>query len=87
MKKIVLITEICSAGENNEMCYYDLLPSNVKSLVDKSLKINDDVSCDIYKDGLQYLYRLERKNKSGVFVPKGTNGEYMGQATIYHYSD
>lgn len=81
MKKIVLITEICSAGENNEM------PSNVKSLVDKSLKINDDVSCDIYKDGLQYLYRLERKNKSGVFVPKGTNGEYMGQATIYHYSD
>ncbi len=88
MKKVVLITELCSEGNGSQLCYYDKLPLNVKKIVDMSLFKGDEVPCDIYKDGLQYLIEENRFNNLNVFVSKGSdNLDYMGEATIYHMYD
>lgn len=83
--KAINIIEVCTEDTQSQLCYYDLLPPEVKEVVDNALEpINEgSVECEIYEQGLQFLYDYEDENKVGVFVKPGDTIEYMGAVTLY----
>ena len=85
MSKLIVITEICSDGSATGAYDYDLLPTNVKRVVDIALTPTSgpldyfSTQINIFKDGLQYLFEI---GHPGVEI--GSNIEYMGSVELYH---
>ena len=84
--KGILINETHDEFKISKLCYYDLLPPEVKKIVDKALVPiqNGYVGCDIYEEGLQYLFDYEINSQTDVFVKIGDTVEYMGEVTLCH---
>lgn len=85
LNKAVLLIESSEEGTESHLFYYDLLPTNVRKIVDKALKKKDnEIECDIYQDGIQFLYSYEEQTKTNIKVSKGDNVEFVGVVYLEH---
>lgn len=85
MKRSIYITEICSEGEGGNLFDYNLLPIPIKNAVDNALKDpNLSYVCDIYKEGLQFLWQYVEKNNIKLLISKNEQTEYLGSVCLYH---
>ncbi len=85
MKKTIFITEECDEGSGGNLYDYDSLPAPVKTAVDEALKDEyQTYECDIYKQGLQFLFQYEKQNQVSCKIPDKETVFYMGNVTLIH---
>jgi hypothetical protein len=69
MKEGIIIQEVCEDGSFSKVYDYDNLPKEVKEKVDKALKNDNAITCDIYKYGLQHLMSIKHPDiKAGETI-------------------
>ncbi len=88
MIKQVIITEICDEGPVTGSYDYDLLPENVKNVVNEAMNPKSGYMnyfskrVNIYNDGIQYLFNIKHP-----MIKIGETVQYIGSVELYHDYD
>ena len=86
MKNAILISETCDEGTGAGLYDYDKLPKPVKDAVDAAMNDDGTIECDIYAQGLQFMWSYIQQNnlpKNGYLIEKDEVVNYIGGVELF----